>query len=76
MAHCRIVRDSVVVSQHCSVTVIFLAMFYLTNYRYSPPLYSLSRGQLQGQSWMLFLDLSPKPSSIEVCNYVGCSYWT
>lgn len=29
----RIVRDSVVVSQHVCMTVIFLAMFYLTSYR-------------------------------------------
>lgn len=41
----RIVRDSVVVTQHLSATVIFLAMFYLTNYCYV---------QLR---WMLFVDV-------------------
>lgn len=41
----RIVRDSVVVAQHLSATVIFLAMFYLTNYCYV---------QLR---WMLFVDV-------------------
>mmetsp|Transcript_61882 Transcript_61882/g.152378 ORF Transcript_61882/g.152378 Transcript_61882/m.152378 type:complete len:487 (-) Transcript_61882:755-2215(-) len=41
----RIVRDSVVVAQHLSATVIFLAMFYLTNY---------NNVQLR---WMLFVDV-------------------